>query len=99
MKSGLLATFLCATLAFGWTARFLRLVGEIFFGLLFCDCLWVDVFWDTNEIAAAWTFDVWTIGAFNYLNFAPIGNIGIAFFNIKWFGLFECDSIWVEFFS
>ena len=66
----------CFARAFGWATRgFLWLVRKVFFRLFFCDGLWIDVLWDADEVAATWAFDVWTIGAINNLNFAPVGDI------------------------
>ena len=99
MKSGLLATFLCATLAFGWTARLLGLVGEVFLRLLFCDGFRIDILRNTYKIAAARAFDVWSVGAFYDLNISPIGYIRVALLFVKRLSLFQRDSVWIKFFA
>ena len=106
--SCILSGFSCRA-ALGGAARGFWLVGEHLTRLLFGDSLWIKIGRDFDVVALAgafgawffdgWAFDIWTIGADDDLNVAPVGDVAVAFLLVARNCLFERDGIRIEIFD
>ena len=85
--------------ALGGAARGFWFVGKHLARLLFGDSLWIKIGGDFDIVALAWAFDVWTIGADDDLNVAPVGDVAVAFLLVARNCLFERDGIRIEIFD